>query len=154
MQKNIIYHADACMKGRRSCSQERILPCLLFVCVCVWDAILYTHTLYLLNKTLFFLLSFGMMHAGQLQCVCLHTGLQLENNYLKETCICSHWALILGNKHNFRHVCIWVHVQMCFIWRNQHVHCQIMVFWTLVGLLRHVHIPKYIWANILSKNSE
>lgn len=32
-EKHYIYHADACMKGRGPCSQERTLPCLLFVCV-------------------------------------------------------------------------------------------------------------------------
>lgn len=33
MQNNIIYHANACMRGRRSCSQEKTPLCLLFVCV-------------------------------------------------------------------------------------------------------------------------
>lgn len=32
-EKHYIYHADACMKGRGPCSQERTLACLLFVCV-------------------------------------------------------------------------------------------------------------------------
>lgn len=59
MQKNIIYHADACMKGRRSCSQERILPCLLFVCVCV-KQFLYTHThCSFWTKHIIFLFHFG-----------------------------------------------------------------------------------------------
>lgn len=32
-EKNITYHAETCVRGTWSCSQERTLPCLLFVCV-------------------------------------------------------------------------------------------------------------------------
>lgn len=52
MQNNIIYHADACMKGRRSCSQERTLPCLSFVCVEQLDS--HTYTLYHQNRRHYF----------------------------------------------------------------------------------------------------
>lgn len=172
MQKNIIYHADACMKGRQSCNQERTLLCLLFVCV--WSNFYthtYTHTYCTFwTKHMIFLFHLAwstllILLANCSVCVFTYWIWTTEQLFEENMCTQSHRALVVGNCMFILHpslcVCMYKGVScdeiLC-------VSCQILDLnsWALVVSARPVvnlvwmcvHIQRYVWDLVLSENSE